>query len=160
MAGVSTLDIPLTGAVEDAAPQPDDARYTSVTSVLNALSKEALVYWAAMETSVAAVDGIDIVQARLQNEGRESAIDYLKGARFRRPRGQRTAKDLGTVVHAACEQWALTGVRPQVDAEVEPFLRQFGKFLDEWQPTYIATEVTVYSPRYGYAGTADAFMDL
>lgn len=154
----TTPTVPLVGAVEDVKPDETDERFWSVTTIIGALDKPALVQWSAIETAKAAVDQLDIVQARLNREGRDSAIDYLKGARFRRPGGQRTAADLGTAVHEACESYALTGVRPQVDEEVRPFLRQFDRFLNEYQPTYTATEVTVYSPKYGYAGTADAFV--
>lgn len=157
---MTTTDVPLVGAVDDVKPEAGDERFWSVTTIIGALDKPALVQWSAIETAKAAVDHLDVVQARLRNEGRDSAIEYLKGARFRRPAGQRTAADLGTAVHAACEEYALTGIRPTVDDEVRPFLRQFDKFLDEYQPRYVATEVTVYHPTYGYAGTADGFMEV
>jgi hypothetical protein len=153
-------DIPLVGAVDDVKPEPGDDRFWSVTTIIGALDKPALVHWSAIETAKAAVDGIDIVQSRLRNEGRDSAIDYLKGARFRRPPGQRGAAELGTAVHAACEQYALTGTRPDVDGEVAPFVVQFDRFLQEFQPRYVATEVTVYEPEYSYAGTSDAFLNI
>lgn len=153
-------DIPLVGGVDDVKPDPTDDRYWSVTTILGCLDKAALQYWAALETAKAAVDNLGIVESRLQREGRDSAIDFLKNARFRPAKGQRSAKDLGTAVHAACESYALSGMRPKVDDEVRPFLRQFDRFLSEFQPKYIATEVTVYHPTYGYAGTADAFMEI
>lgn len=152
--------IPRQGAVEDAKPEPGDEKYWSVTTVIGALDKPALVHWSAIETAKAAVDHLDVVQSRLEREGRDSAIEYLKGARFRRPAGQRSAAELGTAVHAACETYALTGNRPDVDAEVAPFLDQFDRFLHEFQPTYIATEVTVYNRTYGYAGTLDAAIEV
>lgn len=144
----------------DVKPDPDDLRYWSVTTIIGALDKPALVYWAANETAKAAVAEAPVWQARLENEGPESAVDYLKGARFRRPKGQRSAAELGTLVHAAAEEYALTGTRPVVDDEVAPFLDQFDRFLQEWQPEYQATEVTVYSPTYGYAGTCDGFLNI
>ena len=84
----------------DVNPDPDDLRYWSVTTIIGALDKPALVYWAANETAKAAVAEAPVWQARLENEGPESAVDYLKGARFRRPKGQRSAAELGTL-HAA-----------------------------------------------------------
>jgi hypothetical protein len=157
---VTTTDLPLVGAVDDVKPEEGDERFWSVTTIIGVLDKPALVQWSAIETAKAAVDNLDIVQSRIQREGRDSAIEYLKGARFRRAGGQRTAADLGTAVHEACESYALTGIRPQVDDEVRPFLRQFDRFLDQFQPSYIATEVTVYSPTYGYAGTLDAVVEV
>lgn len=158
---MSTTDIPLIGGINDGVkPDPTDERYWSVTTIIGALDKPALVYWAALETAKAAVDHLDIVESRLKREGRDSAVEYLKNARFRRPAGQRGAAELGTAVHEACETYALTGVRPDVDDEVRPFLIQFDRFLQEWQPKYLATEVTVYDTVYGYAGTADGFLEI
>src|SRR4029078_8760738 len=34
------------------------------------------------------------------------------------------------------------------------------RFLDEFQPEYIAAEVTVFSPTFGYAGTCDGFLRI
>lgn len=147
-------------SVDDATPQPDDDRLWSVTTLIGCLDKAALPQWSAIETAKAAVDDVKVWQSRLANEGRDSAIDYLKNARFRSAKGQRSAKDLGTVVHKACEDYALTGVRPDVDPEIRPFLVQFDKFLQEFQPTYLAVETTIYSPTFGYAGTCDAFVSI
>lgn len=155
------LPVPLIGESDDnATPQPDDDRLWAVTALIGCLDKPALPQWAAIETSKAAVDDVRVWQSRLANEGRDSAIDYLKNARFRAGKGQRSAKDLGSAVHEACERYALTGTRPDVDAEVRPFLVQFDKFLQEFQPEFTAVETTVYSPTYGYAGTCDGFMTV
>lgn len=143
--------------------EDDDERMWSVTTLIGALDKPALVHWAAIETAKAAIDSEKAWRSRLENEGRDAAIDYLKGARFRRPRGQRSAADLGKAVHAACEHKAIYGAfRPEdaADDEMRPMLTQFDRFLDEWQPEYIAAEVTVFSPTFGYAGTCDGFFRL
>lgn len=145
----------------DVKPEKDDARFWSVTTIIGALDKPALVPWAAIKTAEAAVDDAETWQSRLEREGRDSAIDYLKQARFRTTkRGARSATELGTDVHAACEDYTLSGVRPEVDDEVRPFIEQFDRFLQEFQPVYQATEVTVYSPTYGYAGTCDGFLTI
>lgn len=158
---MTVAELPLKGEFnDDARQEPHDLSLWSVTTIIGAIDKPALVQWAAIETAKAAVDHADIVASRLRNEGRDSAIEYLKNARFRRPKGERTAKDLGTAVHGAVEQWALSGIRPDVDAEVAPFVRQFGRFLAEYRPMFVATEVTVYHPEMGYAGTADAFIEI
>jgi hypothetical protein len=154
------MDLPKQGGVSDAVPKADDERFHSVTTILGCLDKPALVPWAAKAVAVSAIDNQQAWLSRLENEGRDSAIDYLKGAPYRRGPGQRSATELGTAVHEACEQYALTGVRPQVDGELRPFLVQFDRFLQEFQPEYLATEVTVYSPTFGYAGTLDALLSI
>lgn len=140
--------------------EPDDLKLWSVTTIIGALDKPALVYWAADETAKAAIDFERTWKAILEEQGRDEALKFLGGARYRRPKGMRSATELGTVVHAVCEEYALTGQRPEVDDEVLPFLDQFDAWLNEFQPSYQATEVCVYHPTYGYAGTADAFLTI
>lgn len=140
--------------------EPDDLRLWSVTTVIGALDKPALVYWSAEQTALAAVAAVKSLPQRIEEDGETETVKWLTGARFRRPRGQRSATELGTAVHEACEEYALTGVRPDVDAEVAPFIAQFDRWLDRFQPSYQATEVCVYHPTYGYAGTADAFLTI
>lgn len=147
------------GAIDGAQPEPDDLQLWSVTTIIGVLEKPALVYWSATETARAAVEDADIWQP-MAAKSTDAAIDWLSKARFRTPQGARTATQLGEAVHDACEQYALTGQRPDVDDEVRPFLDQFDRWLDEFQPDYQATEITVYSPTYGYAGTADAFLTV
>lgn len=147
-------------ALDGQKPNDDDARMWSVTTLLGVLNKEALVYWAAEQTAICAVDQIDTVRAMVKDGDRADTIKWLRDARFRRPKGERTAAELGTAVHEACEQFALTGTRPEVDPDVAPFLDQFDRWCQKFSPTYEAAEVTVYSPRYGYAGTCDAFLSV
>ncbi len=146
--------------LEGQKPNDDDQRMWSVTTIIGALDKPALLYWAAEQTATAAVDQLDTVRAMIKDGDRADTIKWLRDARFRRPKGQRTAADLGTAVHEACETYALTGERPDTDDEVAPFLDRFDEWCQKFQPTYEAAEVTVYSPQYGYAGTCDAFLSV
>jgi len=154
---LSTIDTPTIGLPADdgAKPTPDDLQMWSVTTIIGALDKPALIYWAAEETAKAAVHQHD-AWIGLADQDPEDAVEWLKKARFRGVRGARTAAELGSAVHAACESYALTGLRPGVDDEVRPFLDQFDRWLNDFQPEFLATEVTVYSPTYNYAGTLDA----
>ncbi len=144
-----------------ARPAEGDDRYWSVTTIIGALDKPALAYWAAEQAAIAACDIAKSLPTRIVEEGRDSVVKYLRDARFRtRKTKTRTAAELGTAVHDACEQFALTGQRPEVDAEVSPFLDGFEAWCDEWQPQYIAAEMSVYSPRYRFAGTLDAILTV
>jgi len=143
------------------APDVADERYWSVTTIIGCLDKPALVPWAAIKTAEAAVDKLDTVQSILASDGRDEAIQYLKNARFRVGKGLRSASELGKAVHKAAEHKAIHGrYEPQDanDKELRPFLVQFDRFLDEFQPEYIAAEVTIFSPTFGYAGTCDGFL--
>jgi ATP-dependent exoDNAse (exonuclease V) beta subunit len=145
------------------APDEHDVRMWSVTTLIGVLDKPALVPWAAIKTAECAVDKLSTWTAILESDGRAEAVNYLKNARFKGKRGERSATELGTAVHRACEYAAIEGkFRPEdiADEELKPFLRQFRQFLRDFQPKYVAAEVTVFSPTYGYAGTCDAFLEI
>jgi len=146
--------------VDVARPLADDLRLWSITTILGVLDKPALQYWSATETAKAAVRAAKSLGQRVDEEGPDAVVDWLSGARFRQPQGQRSAAQLGTDVHAALEELALTGIMPEVDDEVRPFVEQFDRWAQIWQPEYMAAEMTVYSPTYGYAGTADGIMKI
>jgi hypothetical protein len=164
-----TNTIPLPHQAETLVAQPDDGddRLWSVTTILKAFGdSEGLIYWTADETATAAVTSRTTLNTMAENDGDEAAIEWLKGARFRGGKGQRSATKLGEDVHAACENYVVTGTRPAagtplpngvMDAETAPYLDSFELWLDHFQPSYTAAEVTVYNPQYGYAGTADGY---
>lgn len=141
------------------APADGDTTFWSVTTIIGALEKPALVYWSAEQTALAAVHEKDSWEG-LAKRSPDDAVEWLKSARFRRAPGARSAAELGTAVHAACEEYALTGIKPEVDTEVTPFLEQFDQWCDRFQPAYQAVESTVYNKTYGYAGTCDAFLTV
>lgn len=167
-------------AEEVQAASADDLTLWSVTTIIGVLDKPALLYWAAGLTADAAIDSQATWQGMLEDRGREEAWKWLRDARFRRPRDLLSATDLGTVVHACCEQYALTGTRPTLgeiaqrvrdqggrqvlvddeSAVVSQMLDQFDGWLQRFSPEYQATEVCVYHPTYGYAGQADGFLTI
>lgn len=156
-------------AVNDATPNDDDLRLWSVTTILGALDKPALLYWGSEQTALAAIHSEATWRGMLadcdpdcgHNTPNCAALKWLRDARFRRPKGVRSATELGTMVHAACEQYALTGTKPtDLDPEVEPFVDRFDEWLHRFQPEYQATEVAVYNPELGYAGQCDGFLTI
>lgn len=160
---------------------PDDLVLWSVTTIIGVLEKPALLYWSAEEAAKAAVASMGSLPTRVEEEGVEAVVKWLRDARFRRPKDRLSNADLGTVFHETAQTYALTGVRPDTD-EIESLVRAkggskftgveaeaviVGRFLDRFDgwlqrftPSYQATEVTVYSPTYGYAGTADGFLTV
>jgi hypothetical protein len=151
---------------------PDDKRFYSVTTILKSVgSDEGLIYWSADETAKAAVNSRKTVEALLEDEGPAAAIAWLREARFRGAKGERSATSLGSAVHACAEYYVVTGQRPPmgmrlgdklgvVDDEVQPYIDCFEMFLDKFQPEFTAAEVTVYNTTYGYAGTADGWANV
>lgn len=177
-----TAVLPRTGSTPEDIRTTDDTdlRLWGVTTLIGILDKPALVGWAANQTASAAIRDVKAWQQIEHASGTDEARKWLAAARFRAPKTQLGAAPLGTVVHACCEEWTLTGVRPSVDwigqqiAEngspavdiktegvvVGQMLDQFGAWLDRAQPDYDAAEITVYNPTYGYAGTCDGFLTL
>lgn len=167
-------------AVEVKGPDSDDLTLWSVTTIIGVIDKPALLYWAAEQTANAAIDSIRTWQGMVDEQGREEAVKWLRDARFRRPKTLLSDSALGSVTHAVCEAYALTGTKPtkefveqlirdeggpQVDVEHETAvvgrnLNQFDGWLQRFTPSYQATEVCVYNPTYGYAGQADAFLTI
>lgn len=167
-------------AEDVAKPEPDDLTLWSVTTIISALDKPALLYWAAQQTAEAAIDNVGTWRAMLEERGRGETVKWLRDARFRRPKNTLSSADLGTLVHALCESYALTGHRPDTDeiaAAVQhagtkdtdikhetntatAMLNQFDGWLQRFTPSYQATEVAVYHPDYGYAGQSDGFLEI
>ncbi len=144
----------------DAQPAQGDLRLWAVTGIIGVLDKPGLVYWSAEQTAKAAVAAHKSLPARLQEDGEEETIKWLCGARFRRIKGHRTGAELGTAFHDGVEEYGMTGIKPDVDDELRPFLDRFDEWAQRAQPEYEATEVTVYHPEFGYAGTLDAIMTV
>lgn len=182
MTALETVADQLGQAAEDVTNADDgDMRLWSVTSIIGCLDKPALLYWAAEQAALAAVASARSLPARIAEEGEEPVIKWLRDARFRKPKGRLSATGLGSCAHNACEEYALTGTRPDrarlaeiiraeggarfdgVDNELpvlERMLDRFDEWLQRFTPSYQATEVVVYHPTYGYAGQADAFLTI
>lgn len=152
-------DLKILGEVE-AKPDPGDERFHSVTTVIGVLDKPALMYWAAEQTAIAAVDQASYLNRRIEAEGRETVIKELRDARFKKPKTGRSAADRGTAVHDACEQLALTGVWPEVDEEIRPYVEMADRLMQNLQPKFLAAECAVYNRTYGVAGTADGICEI
>lgn len=125
---------------------------TSVTTALKALDKPALVQWAKNETAACAVRNLDMLTRMIESGGPESAAKWLAAT----PDHKRdTASDLGTRIHTLAEQRA-TSPEVTVTEEEAPFVTQYGRFLDDFTPTFIRVEAKVCNLTHTYAGTLDA----
>jgi hypothetical protein len=161
-------------------PGTDDTQLWSVTTILKALANPALEWWAIEQCATAAIDNENTWKAMLADVGRDDTITWLCTAKNRRPKTLLSDANLGTAVHTVCETYALTGTRPDrefIETQIEHtggpqtdiiheadiltgMLELFDGWLQRFQPSYQATEVTVYSDQYGYAGTLDALLTI
>ena len=123
-------------------------RIPGVTTILNeGLPKPGLINWAGNATAEAAVNRWD----ELTDMGPADRLKILKAARYE---DRDAAAKRGTEVHALAEQLML-GHEVTVPDELRGHVEAYVRFLDEWSPEPVLTEVTVVNYTYGYAGTLD-----
>ena len=136
---------------------PDSGKkLPGVTSVLAMLPKGFLGPWNASMAANWAVDNIAIV-ADLAKRDPKACAELIKGA-ARRYTSLRA--DIGTAAHGMFETMAAGGEIEGVTPEMEPYYRHFSEFLAKWQPSIVAQEYTVWDDEIGYAGSADACVDI
>lgn len=124
-------------------------KMVSVTTIISGgIPKPALVRWAAKAVAEYAVDHKD---KWLDLDGDE-AIDLLKGSPYRQ---RDKAAALGSTIHDHVEAHVLGRPMPEPPLPVRPYLLQFRAWIEAFTPTFEASEMTVWSPTYGYAGTLD-----
>lgn len=126
--------------------------FTSVTTLLGALSKPALPSWAAKVVAEYAVENISEIHA-LANADPAGAIRALKGSPWQK---RDDAGDLGTAVHDQIEARIIGKTPPTPSPDVAKRLRHFEAFLDDYRPEFEAAEATVYNREHRYAGTLDS----
>lgn len=175
---MSTSDVSRIGEVVETSREPEDMVMWSVTTILAVIDRPALIPWAVGVTAERAVANIDTVLNRLEKEGADSAIEYVKGLRWQTG-GRLTDAELGTVAHKLFDTYAIDEVRPEVVPELHPdharkglvlavedvialnlMLDRFDEFLQLYQPDYECCEIVVFHPEQGYAGQVDAFLSI
>jgi hypothetical protein len=129
----------------------------SVTNVIGILEKPHLYDWYARKATEAAME-VSFQHPGLITRKPSDARKWLSGAARRH---MNDAADLGTRVHALCEQRA-QGVSPTaVKGDERPFLDAWESFAADLQPEYLHVESTAFGmvndgeQSLGYAGTAD-----
>jgi hypothetical protein len=129
-------------------------QFPSVTAILaGGVPKPLLPAWAAKTAAEYAIAHLD----RLALPPAGQAIREVKRAPWTT---RDTAADLGDAVHAAVEAAATGRPRPTLPTQAVPFLAAFDRFTADYQPGFLLAERTVFSRRYGYAGTLDAICTL
>ncbi len=122
----------------------DGRRYVSVTTVLQALAKPALVPWAARTVAEAVLEDPE-------------AYDTAERAASVICRKRDAAADRGSLIHSLAEAVArgadidVTGVPADARGYAEAFLA----WARAMRPAPLFTEANVYSDQHGYAGTTD-----
>ena len=134
-----------------------DDRFWSVTTLLSSgVPKPALVEWAARVVAEYAIDERD-AWLPLATSDRDAAIDLLRGVK-RRIVEKAAAR--GSEVHRIAHGLTLEAPVAGPEEDVAAYVEQYEAFLADWSPEFEMAEAPVYSPRWRYAGTLDAIVDL
>lgn len=129
-------------------------KMTSVTTIISGgIPKPALIRWAAKSVAEYAVDEHD----KWAGLDRDEAVDLLKGSPYRT---RDKAADLGSSIHDQVEAMILGRPIPEPMLPARPYVAQFRAFCEAFQPEWEASEITVWSPTHGYAGTLDAIATI
>ncbi len=140
-------------------------RLRSVTTILSGgVPKPALMFWAAITCTDAAIEALPQLVAASRNPAQLAEMrDWIKRAHTRK-KDERA--EVGSLVHSVIEsrilgtpmptairvgdtEWATDG------PELAPFLEQLVRFEREWRPRWTASEMVVANAVHGYAGTLD-----
>lgn len=132
-----------------------------VSGVKGMLPSPALGGWFKKYTAIYAVDNLDAVQA-LAEKDRTAAIELVKNSTARY---SREAADRGTQIHRLCEWMMLDRMAGRkstfrATAEEMAYLRNFAKFMVEFDVRPVAVERTVWHTEHRYAGTIDLIAEL
>jgi hypothetical protein len=150
----------------DRIPQPSqgwyripgtDTKLRRVTTILSqGFPKPQLVFWAANLTAADAFNTLPtLVAASRRPETRDDAYDWLRKGHIRK-KEERGA--IGTAVHDLVEAKVLGAPIPEVllsDRELAPYVDNFLRFVEQWQITFEASEMTVGNLTDGWAGKLD-----
>lgn len=76
------------------------------------------------------------------------------------PASTENSAALGSKVHAKAEIISRGGMTGDIPDDEMPFIENFIQFVKDFSPTYVEAESSVYSRKYGYAGTLDAIVTI
>ena len=152
-------------------PKTGEVAWSVSTIIDSGVPKKALMYWSAKEVAEAAVanhrlvsamvDAVRIIRADDKHikgivsdpDAVEAAVEWLKNAPWRK-KAHRAL--VGTAVHSWIEAHTLgRPLEPHADPEIAPYQPAWLSFIDDFEPEFLATEMTVWNRTESYAGTLD-----
>lgn len=120
--------------------------YVSVTNAISILDKPALRYWFGREIYRAFMADPSL------NEQEALQAPYKKS---------KDAKSRGTTIHTLIEAYKQTGeVKTDIPDSIKPYMEAFKDWLGNNHVEIVESEKTLYSEKYGYAGTADLIVKI
>lgn len=130
----------------------------SITNVLGTMNKPFIAPWGYRKCGEFVADNLDTLVGLAKDKA--AIIDLVKGAPYRK-----TAEsgDRGDLVHLWIERRIKSGGTEPTDAEIlenpdqsaRAMWKSFLRIEARYHPEWILSETTVWSDKYGYAGTTD-----
>lgn len=150
----------------------DGQQYVSVTTILQAISKPALIGWAAKEERIMTIQAAADLYEDVHGTPKMSRLTYVTtlDGRIGKVKAHQKllakASEIGSQAHALIE-W---NIRKSLGQVVGPEPKIGDKALwafmafEEWQRSVafrpLLIEQTVFSPTHGYAGTLDLLAEI
>jgi len=145
-------------------------RFRSVTTALADIARFGLTDWAGRLAAEAAMERLEwLNRAALVDDCNSTKTEDACGdcpacvmswLANRHNDVREAAGDRGRKLHEAAEHETLFGEGGMVDDDVRPYLDGFRRWNAAWRPTFLASEMTVISRRWGYGGTLDGIVQL
>jgi hypothetical protein len=130
-----------------------------VSAIVDMLPKGALTPWAARLAAEYAIGNMDEINEFLsEKDGQKKAIDRIKGASTRY---SESASKEGTAVHhytetiARAVQQNTKPVAENMPQGMMPYLKNYVRFLNEFDVEPVMLETVVWNETVGYAGRID-----
>jgi hypothetical protein len=138
---------------------PTGETFPSVTTILGKVMPPYLANYAAGKVADYTIANSDLVFNLLNRGDSDGARRLLIGAANA---NTNAAMARGTAVHKAIEHYAKGLPLPPVKPEYQPWVRQAIRFLEETDAAFHLSELemTVYSRKYGYAGSLDGITEI
>lgn len=126
---------------------------TGVTTILSAIAKPQLIDWAASEAYKDAV-----------NLSKEEIKAIIESKNYAHKKRSSDATDIGKDAHDWVERYIKSKIdgtkEPEIDASTDHICRRFRAWAEHKNVKFIASELSVFSRKYFYAGTFDFVCEI
>jgi hypothetical protein len=151
---------------------PDGSRHPSVTTILRAVNKPALINWAANEERKLIMDALRNCMDSIPQGQKMSRLQFFSrledfiGEQKAHVKIRNKAGDIGSEIHAMAEWQLRRELKQEVGPEPklsDPALQGWSAWDDWRQRTNLVpllVEQTVWSNKHGYAGTLDLLCEM
>ena len=134
------------------------ASYDRVTTVIHKALPPYLTPWAEGVGREAVLKLYALNGGNLPSDPQEVA-EAVKREGWTTDQEKKAGGLRGAEIHFAVEAWIKQGIPPDLsdfEPEVRPYAQTLAQFLVDYEPEFEASEIMLYEPTLGYAGTCDA----